>query len=52
MKCTNCGKSIEAENNWVEFECPKCGKETIVRCDKCKKLENSYKCSKCNFVGP
>jgi len=52
MRCTNCGKSIEAESNWVEFPCPKCGKEIIVRCDKCKKLENAYKCSKCNFVGP
>jgi hypothetical protein len=52
MNCTNCGKSIEAESNWVEFPCPKCGKGTIVRCDKCKKLENPYKCPKCNFVGP
>lgn len=52
MRCTNCGKNIETEDNWVEFPCPKCGKEIIFRCDRCKKLENTYKCSECKFVGP
>jgi predicted RNA-binding Zn-ribbon protein involved in translation (DUF1610 family) len=52
MRCTNCGKSIGAEDNWVEFGCPKCGKTKIIRCDKCKKIENPYKCQECKFTGP
>ena len=52
MKCTSCGKSVESEQNWVEFDCPVCGKEHIIRCEKCKGMENTYECSKCGFVGP
>jgi predicted RNA-binding Zn-ribbon protein involved in translation (DUF1610 family) len=52
MKCTSCGVKIEAEDKWVKFSCPKCGKQKIIRCDKCKKLMNSYECGKCGFVGP
>jgi predicted RNA-binding Zn-ribbon protein involved in translation (DUF1610 family) len=52
MKCASCGKRVEAEKYWVEFTCPKCGKEKIIRCEKCKRLENQYKCSKCSFKGP
>jgi predicted RNA-binding Zn-ribbon protein involved in translation (DUF1610 family) len=52
MKCTSCGKRIETEQNWVEFTCPKCGKEKIIRCEKCKALQNSYACPKCGFEGP
>ncbi len=52
MKCTNCGIRIEAERVWVEFPCPKCGKVKIIRCDKCRRLENTYKCPECGFVGP
>ena len=49
--CTSCGKRIESETDWVEFSCPACGKVTIIRCNKCKRLENKYKCS-CGFEGP
>ena len=52
MKCTNCGINIESENVWVGFPCPKCGKGKILRCDRCRKLENQYKCEDCGFVGP
>ena len=52
MKCTSCGVKIEAEEKWVKFSCPKCGKHRIVRCDKCKRLMNAYECPKCGFLGP
>lgn len=51
MKCASCGKKVEAEPVWVEFKCPGCGKESIIRCDKCKRMENQYTC-KCGFTGP
>jgi predicted RNA-binding Zn-ribbon protein involved in translation (DUF1610 family) len=52
MKCTNCGINIESEKVWVGFSCPKCGKGKIIRCDRCRKLENQYKCEECGFTGP
>lgn len=52
MKCSSCGKEVEAEQNWVEFDCPSCKKDHIIRCEKCKQLENTYECSNCGFVGP
>jgi predicted RNA-binding Zn-ribbon protein involved in translation (DUF1610 family) len=51
MKCVSCGKKVETEPVWVEFICPGCGKEKIIRCDKCKRMENPYTC-KCGFTGP
>jgi predicted RNA-binding Zn-ribbon protein involved in translation (DUF1610 family) len=52
MRCTSCGRRIEAEKFWVEFDCPKCRKNKIIRCEKCKRLVNNYKCPKCGFTGP
>jgi predicted RNA-binding Zn-ribbon protein involved in translation (DUF1610 family) len=52
MKCKSCGKNVEAERNWVEFTCPACGEDKIIRCEHCKKVVISYKCSKCGFAGP
>ncbi|MBU0530820.1 MAG: zinc finger domain-containing protein [Candidatus Aenigmatarchaeota archaeon] len=52
MKCSSCGKRIEAEDNWVRFNCPKCGKGVVFRCETCKKLVNKYTCDKCGFIGP
>lgn len=52
MKCTSCGKKVEAEQNWVEFDCPACEKEHIIRCQKCKEMQNVYECTKCSFSGP
>lgn len=51
-KCSTCGRSVESERIWVEFRCPACRKETIVRCEKCKRLENPYTCKGCGFKGP
>jgi len=52
MKCTSCGVSVDVDNIWVAFECPGCSKERIVRCSRCKKLINKYKCPGCGFSGP
>lgn len=52
MKCISCKKNIEVEKDWVKFACPKCKEDEIVRCKKCKKVVNQYKCGKCGFEGP
>ena len=52
LRCSTCGMSVESENVWVAFNCPACNKELITRCEKCKRLENSYTCQGCGFVGP
>ena len=52
MKCISCGKRVETEEVWVKFPCPACGKTEIIRCGKCKKLGNVYKCPECGFEGP
>jgi Zn-ribbon RNA-binding protein len=52
LNCISCGKRIETERDWVRFKCPKCGDHEILRCEKCKKLVNPYKCPKCRFEGP
>jgi predicted RNA-binding Zn-ribbon protein involved in translation (DUF1610 family) len=52
MKCISCGRSVETEPEWVEFVCPQCGNAKILRCGKCKRLQNRYECPKCKFVGP
>ena len=44
--------SVESDRIWVEFSCPACRKERIIRCEKCKRLENQYTCDKCGFTGP
>jgi len=52
MKCSSCGMGVETETYWVEFSCPACGKEKMIRCERCKKQANQYSCKKCGFVGP
>ena len=49
-KCTTCNKVVTNEK--TEFKCPDCGKETIIRCDSCKKSSKIYTCPGCGFVGP
>lgn len=51
-RCSSCGKRIEAEDKWVEFPCPGCAKQGVVRCGKCKSTMVQYECGKCGFVGP
>lgn len=36
----------------VEFVCPNCGKATIIRSYKSRKLGITYKCPVCGFEGP
>ncbi len=52
LKCSSCGRSVEADSYWVRFHCPECGEDIIVRCERCRKLAVKYKCGKCGFEGP
>ncbi len=47
--CSSCGRLT---HKYSEFKCPKCGKTTIIRCDHCREISNTYKCSECGFEGP
>jgi Zn-ribbon RNA-binding protein len=44
--------NLVGQDEFVIFKCPDCGDNVIIRCNRCKKLSRSYKCSKCNFEGP
>ncbi|MCL4373766.1 zinc finger domain-containing protein [Candidatus Marsarchaeota archaeon] len=48
-RCVSCGRLT---SEYTEFKCPKCGKGTIIRCDHCREITNSYKCDVCGFEGP
>ena len=52
LKCSVCKVDILAKDNFVRFNCPSCGKSTIIRCKTCKSLSNKYTCPECGFVGP
>ncbi|MFC2162866.1 zinc finger domain-containing protein [Candidatus Altiarchaeota archaeon] len=49
-KCGSCG--TELLGKYSEFNCPKCDKEEIVRCESCRKLGIKYTCSKCGLELP
>jgi predicted RNA-binding Zn-ribbon protein involved in translation (DUF1610 family) len=36
----------------VRFACPQCTKETITRCDRCRRLAAKYTCAGCGLEGP
>ncbi|MEM1597228.1 MAG: zinc finger domain-containing protein [Pyrobaculum sp.] len=50
----------DSTTNWVlaplergvTFVCPNCGRTTVVRSYRSRKLGVSYKCPECGFVGP
>jgi predicted RNA-binding Zn-ribbon protein involved in translation (DUF1610 family) len=47
--CSSCGKlSVE----YVEFKCPGCLQEVIVRDMRCRENHTRYRCSKCGTEGP
>ncbi len=50
--CTGCKKNVANINESVNFKCPKCGKQEIVRCGHCRKIAAKYTCPECGFVGP
>ena len=47
--CVSCGRLT---SDYTEFKCPKCGKETIIRCLHCREIGNRYICKECEFEGP
>jgi len=47
--CTSCKR--EVTDDYVKFKCPKCGKEIVTRCKKCRENVLEYTCE-CGFVGP
>ena len=51
-KCGSCNTSIVNDIGAVKFPCPKCGKYTVIRCLKCRKIVSKYKCPNCGFEGP
>jgi predicted RNA-binding Zn-ribbon protein involved in translation (DUF1610 family) len=50
--CLSCGNPILPDQGGVKLKCPQCNEVAIWRCQKCRKLVNSYKCPKCGFIGP
>ncbi|HHE36476.1 MAG TPA: DUF1610 domain-containing protein [Candidatus Woesearchaeota archaeon] len=50
--CISCNMSIVNDSSAVRFPCPNCGKHTIIRCSKCRKIVAKYKCPVCGFEGP
>ncbi|VVB80518.1 Uncharacterised protein [uncultured archaeon] len=47
-KCTSCGNE---SGEVIKFNCPRCNKKLMQRCDKCRSLSIEYKCP-CGFEGP
>lgn len=52
IQCISCKKRITNDAGAVNFPCPNCGEEEIIRCSGCRKLAVRYKCTKCEFEGP
>ena len=50
--CSCCNKIISPTENAVKFNCPECGDIVIWRCELCRKFSRSYRCAKCDFIGP
>jgi len=48
--CSSCNKEVNFD--FTEFNCPKCSKTKIIRCDHCKTTSKEYKCEECGFIGP
>jgi len=51
-KCSSCYINVVNDSAAVKFPCPNCGKSTIIRCSKCRKIVTKYKCPVCGFEGP
>ena len=51
-RCISCNTSVVNDAGSARFQCPNCGKYTIVRCSKCRKIVTKYKCPGCGFEGP
>ncbi len=49
-KCSSCNKVVQ--EGYIEFSCPSCGKNEIIRCENCRENSKKYICSECGFEGP
>jgi LSD1 subclass zinc finger protein len=52
LVCTSCKSKLIGTSGSVNFECPSCSKEEIVRCPSCRNDSIKYTCKNCSFVGP
>ena len=52
QKCTSCNTDITNDSGAVEFPCPKCAKQKLRRCTKCRKIAAKYNCAECGYRGP
>ncbi|MBI2547627.1 MAG: RNA-binding protein [Candidatus Aenigmarchaeota archaeon] len=52
LQCNTCGTNVLSKKNFVQLNCPQCGKTEIIRCSTCKNLGAKYRCKECNFEGP
>jgi len=42
----------EVTDDFIEFKCPSCGKERIVRSLHSRQTSKPYACPECGFSGP
>ncbi|MFP3189884.1 MAG: zinc finger domain-containing protein [Thermoproteota archaeon] len=52
VRCSSCNRPIPPYERAIKFPCPNCGRTTIIRCERCRKLVNNYICINCGFKGP
>lgn len=48
--CTTSNREVTTD--FVEFKCPKCGEEKIVRSMHSRATALTYTCKSCGFTGP
>ena len=51
-RCSSCKTAIINVQGTVCFTCPKCTKQAIVRCERCRRLAARYTCPECGLEGP
>jgi LSD1 subclass zinc finger protein len=52
LRCGSCKAIITNIEGSTKFQCPNCGKSTIIRCKHCREIAAKYKCQECGFEGP
>ncbi|HII16860.1 TPA: RNA-binding protein [Candidatus Woesearchaeota archaeon] len=50
--CISSKRRITNDTGAVQFPCPSCGKETIVRSKQAREIVAPYTCPSCGFTGP
>ena len=50
--CSSTGNKIVNDAGSVKFNCPKCGKSTIIRSGHARTIVAKYTCPECGFEGP